>query len=212
MELVCGIGINDAEYVVKPQVNGKRVICPFYKTWHNLLKRVSPSVRKAEDSSYIGTSICEEWKYFSKFKAWMEVQTWDVEGYQLDKDLIKRGNKVYSPEYCAFVPDYVNTALLANKKGQYPLGVTMWNAARAKCFVAQCSSRCSDNNSKYLGYFTDPFEAHKAWQEAKIASLQMVLDEYRKAIGFDSRVEQTFLDTIQKIKFDLNNNLETRSL
>lgn len=175
MELVCGIGVNDADYTVKPLIDGKRVICPFYKTWHNVLKRVSDEVRKESDSSYIGTTICDDWKYFSKFKAWMETQHW--RGLQLDKDLVLRGNKEYGPENCVFVPSFVNTALHAKQEGLYPLGVAMWNDQRKKCFVSQCSSKLK-RSSKYLGYFSTVDEAHRAWQKAKIEGLNLIIDQY----------------------------------
>jgi len=44
---------------------------------------------------------------------------------ELDKDILFKGNKVYSPEICCFVPHVINTLFLNCKKnrGDLPLGV-----------------------------------------------------------------------------------------
>ena len=38
-KLTYGFGVNDAPYQVKPIVNGKRLVCPYYRKWHNMLRR-----------------------------------------------------------------------------------------------------------------------------------------------------------------------------
>ncbi len=35
-----GWGINDADYVVQPVINGRQVLCPFYSRWVGMLTRV----------------------------------------------------------------------------------------------------------------------------------------------------------------------------
>ena len=47
-------------------------------------------------------SVCEEWKHFSNFKKWFDENY--IEGFDIDKDILIKGNKVYSPEACSFVP------------------------------------------------------------------------------------------------------------
>ena len=58
-----------------------------------------------------------------EFKRWMEKQDW--EGKQLDKDIIKKGNKLYCPEFCFFVDNKVNSILTdpAAARGGTPNGV-----------------------------------------------------------------------------------------
>lgn len=36
-----------------------------------------------------------------------------MEGWHLDKDILLKGNKVYSPETCAFVPAKINSLLIS---------------------------------------------------------------------------------------------------
>lgn len=136
--LVCGVGINDADYVVQPTVMGKQISCPYYQVWHSMLKRCYSVKRLTTFPSYVGCSVSEEWLIFSNFKAWMETQDWL--GKHLDKDILYIGNKVYSEQTCVFVEDRVNYLLTdsAASRGNYMIGVN-WHKATQK-FVAQCRS------------------------------------------------------------------------
>ena len=163
-KLVCGVGINDADYEVQPVVNGKRVQCPFYRTWISMLRRCYSAVEQARYPTYIGCSVCDEWLTFTNFKRWMENQDW--EGKQLDKDLLVEGNKVHSPENCVFVDNVTNSFMLANdaSRGEWPIGVH-FDKGKGK-FRVQCRNPFSKKQER-LGRFTCPQEAHKAWLERK---------------------------------------------
>lgn len=81
-----------------------------------------------KNPSYIGCSVCDEWLTYSNFKRWYEDPINGYrEGYHLDKDILVKGNKVYSPETCCFVPHSINCLLLTRqrKRGALPIGVTI---------------------------------------------------------------------------------------
>jgi len=99
--------INDADYVVKPQVNFKREYCPFYRKWMEMKRRVTSKTYKAKNKTYANTTCCEEWLVFSNFKRWMEQQPW--EGMELDKDILDKESNTYSPETSRFVPHKINS-------------------------------------------------------------------------------------------------------
>lgn len=105
--LVHGVGVNDSDYVTFKIIN-KKVIwrCPFYDKWYTMLKRCYSPLWHKQYPTYIGCSVCPEWHYFSKFRLWMEGQKW--EGMDLDKDLLVRGNQVYGPDTCCFIPNAIN--------------------------------------------------------------------------------------------------------
>lgn len=134
-KLVGGIGLNDADYVVKPLINGKRVWCPFYQAWDAMIKRCSDTYW-IKTPSCRGNSVCEEWKVFSNFKAWMQTQDW--QGKDLDKDLLVEGNKHYSPETSVFVSHRVNTFIICgrNKHNDAPVGVKLF--ADRGSYLARC--------------------------------------------------------------------------
>lgn len=163
-KLVCGVGINDADYVTQPKINGKQVCCKFYSVWLHMLRRCYSENYQNKKPTYKGCSVCEEWLTFSNFKAWMEKQDW--QGHDIDKDILVKGNKVYSPETCVFVTALVNTFIISNdsSKGEHPIGVT-WHKRDMK-FRALCSNPFS-KKQECIGYFDDAHNAHLAWKKRK---------------------------------------------
>lgn len=180
MKLVYGVGVNDLGYVVQKksstQVDGKRQqkqewTCPFYRVWVNMMERCHNRKFKQKRPSYEDVVCCDDWLYASKFKVWMGEQDWG--GRQLDKDIIVTGNKMYSPETCAFVSPITNSFVLDCKssRGKWLLGV-YWNKAKRK-FKAQCCNPFTKKN-EHLGYFDNETEAHEAWRKRKHGLAQLV--------------------------------------
>ncbi len=155
---VYGIGVNDALY--QTTLNG--VKCPYYKKWLGVMERCYSKKLKTNHPTYDNCQICDEWLVFSKFKSWMIKQDW--KGKELDKDIIKPGNKVYSPENCAFIDHYTNSLMNINKKSKsnLPPGVT-----RASNCVGYISRARTPVHRKYLGYFQTINEASDAYIKEK---------------------------------------------
>ena len=160
--LVFGVGINDANYTVCPTVNGKSIVCPFYRSWTNMLTRCYSKAEQARRPSYIGCTVSSEWLVFSSFSKWMEKQEW--QGKQLDKDILIQGNKVYSSLSCIFVSAEINSLLneQPNRRGSYPRGVG-FRVARNK-YRADCNAY---GKVKSLGEYDTPEEAHEAYKKFK---------------------------------------------
>ena len=178
---VHGVGINDSDYNVAIRRGGKVVWrCPYYNTWAGMLQRCCSDKLKSRHPTYNNCSVCEEWLTFSNFKAWMEQQDW--EGKQLDKDLLKVGNKVYCPEWCIFVERVVNSFVTdrVNARGDCMLGV--FQRKTTNKFVAQCCNPFT-GKQEHLGVFTDELEAHLVWKTRKhqlaceLADSDLVTDE-----------------------------------
>ena len=94
-----------------------------YYTWCGVLSRCDKQKMRERDFAYRDCEVCSEWKDYENFRVWYDKNY--VAGYQLDKDIIKKGNKVYCPEFCCFVPREIN--LLIKTRGtsatKYPPGV-----------------------------------------------------------------------------------------
>lgn len=162
-KLVFGVGINDADYIVQPLENGKRVCCPYYRTWTNMLKRCYSIRDQRDNPTYVDCWVCDEWLYFMTFRAWMIQQNW--EGNELDKDLLIPNNKEYSPQACVFVSSRVNSFCVGYKasRNSFPIGVS-FNKKLGK-YVSQ--GRYLNGEHAFLGYFEDPDEAHIIYKEHK---------------------------------------------
>ena len=195
-KLVCGVGINDADYVVVKYetigyVDGRQKrkqiwICPYFRAWKSMLERCYSAKLQERCPTYKGCSVLEEWLTFSSFKSWMEAQDW--EGKQLDKDLLFEGNKIYSAEACVFVTPLVNSFTLdrGNDRGEWMIGVS-WHKAKGK-FISRCRNPFT-KKLDYLGLFTCELEAHQAWVKRKLE-----LAYELATIQTDERVAKALID------------------
>ena len=193
--LVYGVGINDADYRVQikeemKKVNGKRVQrhvwrCPYYIKWVGMLERCYSEKYHAK-GAYKGCTVSEEWKLFSNFKAWMETQDWG--GLELDKDILVKGNKVYSSEKCVFVTQQVNGFITDSRKsrGEFPIGVYLDRDSGK--FKSHCQNPFT-GKQEHLGRFLCSHEAHKAWLTRKLEHAVALA-----AIQTDPRVAKALID------------------
>lgn len=100
--LVYDVGVDDLQEVIF--IGGKTP--KFYQTWKGMLERCYSSKYQKKFTTYVGCYVCDEWKYLSNFKTWFDANY--VEGFELDKDILVKGNKVYSADTCRFIPKYIN--------------------------------------------------------------------------------------------------------
>ena len=158
---VQGVGVNDSWYKTNKKVEGVVKTCPVYKRWGSMLYRCYSEKYHARFPTYKDCTVCDEWLLFSNFSCWYEENY--VAGWDLDKDIISKGNKVYSPEQCLFVPPCVNYLLVNSNtyKGKQVSGVTREKGGRYK---AQVSSK---EGKRYLGVFEDIGDAHNAYVSGK---------------------------------------------
>lgn len=214
---VFGVATNDADYVTQVKEtlpNRKRKLvwmCPAYSTWCNMMLRGYSQNYKEKYPTYQNVTVCKEWHLFSNFRNWWMCN--NVAGWQLDKDLLVKGNLIYSPETCVYVPIYLNTLLLdsAAARGDYPLGVDLVN--RLKPYRSVCGV---GGKNKHLGCFSNPQEAHKAWQLFKIKCLEEAIThytEYAARLGvFGQRIVTALEGRIAILQDDIDNGRETFTL
>ncbi|AGH32233.1 HNH endonuclease [Vibrio phage 11895-B1] len=205
--LVYGVGINDADYIVKPSelINGKYVItgeCPVYSTWKDLVRRCYNESFKASHPCYINTTMSEDWLRFSIFKSWVDKVTekdyYDIDGkkLRLDKDLLIPNNKHYSPDTCVMVSVKVNNFILSglnrNSQGKnLPRGVIL-NKVRG-IYQVFCKDPFN-RNSKFIGESSDLGYCERLYTTTKLNYLK---DLYKR--------NYLNLDLYEKIKFNMVN-------
>lgn len=94
--------------------------------WYQMMERCYTDKHSKHGGFwYSDVTVCDEWHNFQNFAAWCEKQHKE-DGWHLDKDLRKPGNKLYSPDSCCMIPQELNHLLNKNKgqRGEYPIGVT----------------------------------------------------------------------------------------
>ena len=71
-----------------------------------MLERSHSVSYKQDNIEYVDVTCVPEWHLFQTFAEWCDVQIgFNNEGWHLDKDILVKGNKIYGPDFCAFVPE-----------------------------------------------------------------------------------------------------------
>ena len=159
---VYGVGIIGIKY--PRSFNGKNT--REYDLWKNMLRRSFSEKEKNRAPYYKEVTCCEEWFLFENFYEWVHSQDnfdkWiNGKRWAVDKDIIVKGNKLYSPELCCLVPQNVNCLLLKRNalRGDLPLGVTRIGNE----FEATCNNPFT-GKTEHLGKFETPEEAFHAYK------------------------------------------------
>ncbi len=91
-----------------------KVLTKAYRVWHSMLLRCYDDKYHKQQPTYKDCSVCDEWLNFQSFAKWFDTKY--IPDYHLDKDIRIKDNKVYSPDTCLFVPQWVNNLLKPNAK------------------------------------------------------------------------------------------------
>ena len=112
---------------------------------------------------------------------WIENNYYEVPGERmhLDKDILCKGNKVYSRETCIFVPERINTLFVKkdNARGNDPIGVYQLPSGN---YRAQCNNEYG--KSVYLGVYSTEEEAFQVYKQYKEKIIKEVIDSYEGVI------------------------------
>lgn len=184
--LICGVGVVDVPYPVKPRLGKFQMECPSYRCWVSMLKRTFSEYEHVRNPTYIGVTVCNDWLALSNYtKWWVENQ---VDGWHMDKDLLS-DSKIYSPDTCLFVPPWLNAFTIGRgrDRGECPIGVSVVG----KHFLARVSDGIGGRTC--LGVFDDPEEAHLAWKKKK---LEMAFDRKTEMDRIDIRIYPRVVEII----------------
>ena len=150
-----------------------------YLAWRNMLRRCYDPKYHIKSPSYKQCEVCDEWKDYQNFAHWYENNYYIVpnENLTLDKDLICKGNNIYSPSTCVLIPERINKLLVNTSnnvnKGQYPVGVCYHKYT--KKYVSYLSTF---RGRICLGYTDTPEQAHLLYKEAKENYIKEITQQY----------------------------------
>lgn len=146
-----------------------------YNLWHNICIRCG----NPKYPTYIDCSVCDEWKDFNTFYEWYLDSFYQIRDEKMcvDKDLLCKGNKLYSPKYCCIIPEFINMIITNRKRfrGDLPLGVTFKDGK----YMAKCKMYGRDN---YIGTYNTAKEAFANYKMVKEKYIQDVADEYKNSL------------------------------
>lgn len=179
MGIVCKVGFNDGRY---PTTVGGRNSAKLkqYSHWKNMLERCYGSQSDRLSPTYRLATISENFRSYSYFYEWSERQVgFNESGWNLDKDLLKKGNKHYSEDFCLFLPTEVNCLLIKSDatRGENPIGVSF---DKEKGLFESCLRM--HGRKRLLGYFSCPINAHKAYKINKEKYIKEIAMKWKERI------------------------------
>ena len=172
VKLVRGFGIND--------LRDQRKTSKESGLWCDVLTRCYSEKLHARIPTYKDCSTSNEFRRYSDFKNWCQSQIgFGVVGFELDKDILQKGNREYHPDKCVFLPREVNAFLRTRKKsrGAHPIGVT--TNSKIDGFLAFLKK---DKKKVYLGTFPTPELAFQAYKAAKEQAIKDMANKHKNHI------------------------------
>ena len=170
--------LGEGKYPTK--INKKRTK-PYLKRTQMLLRCYDENYKKKQ-KTYENCKVCDKWLNFQNFAEWYEENHYEIKGQnmQLDKDILIKGNKIYSPKTCVFVPQEINLLFIKREtcRGNLPIGVHC-DKTKKKVFV---SSIGINNNTISLGRYKTPEEAFMAYKEYKEKTIKELANKYKTQI------------------------------
>jgi len=181
---VYGGGIND--YHLPVYVDGKPIRA--YKTWAEMIRRGFCQKFKEKYRVYADCQVCDDWVYFTNFLRWYQDQQ-HPEGWVLDKDLLVKGNKIYSPTTSLFIEQSLNCFMTESTKarGKYPLGISF--REKTGRYIAQCHS-ATTNKETHIGCFLSLEDAVSAYKNFKWDQALIWIERVTNDNRYDSNRER----------------------
>ena len=161
-----------------------------YSIWNGVRQRCYNENIRHLTPSYQEAEMSENFKRYSYFKDWCNKQIgFDQDGWQLDKDILIKGNKIYSEDNCCFVPPEINTLILKADRirGKYPIGV--YEDKQAGKFKVRISV---EGKQKHVGRYYCEKEAFYAYKVAKEQYIKEVANKWKGQI--DVRVYEALIN------------------
>ena len=173
-ELIHGVGVNDAPYMVTYNYASQK--CPAYKLWTAMLLRADRE----------NLSINPVWLSFMSFREWFIQQPW--RDSVLDSMLSDPDEYDIGPEVSLMVPTKFHRLLTLTREWQLspesriktnglPVGVTFYK--RDGLYQAKIR-HLGATKQTHIGYFGTVDEAKEAYGDALAANLEKIQDSVRQ--------------------------------
>lgn len=169
---VYGVGMTGVKYLAKNHLKE-------WRAWQDMLRRCYSEKLINKRPTYQNVTCCEEWLLFENFYEWLFNQEnynkWlNGERWCVDKDILVKGNKIYSPETCCLVSNEVNCLFLKsdNSRNGLPIGVSK----KEDKFQAYCDNPFT-HKKEYLGLYSTPEQAFNVYKINKEKIIKQAAQE-----------------------------------
>ena len=172
----------------KMSENGKHT--DEFRIWRHMLMRCYDPKYQEKEPAYKGCKVEDYLLNFQNMGEWIKNNYYEVSGERmcLDKDILCKGNKIYSRDKCIFVPQRINNLFTKrdNRRGDCPIGVTPRSSGN---YLVQCSN--GYGKEIYLGTYSTE-EAFRVYKKYKEKVIKEVIDSYEGVIPepFYSRLKE----------------------
>ena len=167
--------IGEGKY--KAKINGKHT--KYYRLWRAMIQRCYDFKYIEKYPTYEGCEVDSRWLNFQVFAEWVNKNYYEVgnQRMDLDKDILIKGNKIYSPDTCIFVPQNINKLFIKcdGSRGDLPVGVTY----EKKKYRVRCHM---NGKNQSLGYYKNSDEAFQVYKNFKEKYIKEVAEEYKNVI------------------------------
>lgn len=150
-----------------------------YECWYQMIRRCRSAGEKLRNPTYQNVSCCDEWLNYDTFYDWLIGQSnylkWKEGQFDLDKDILVKGNKIYSPSTCTLVPKGINYLFIKSdaRRGDLPIGVSY--VKKHNKYLAHISCR---NKGISIGLYNTPKEAFQAYKKYKEEYIKEMAEKY----------------------------------
>lgn len=185
MGIVAGVGIMaKGNYSSRTEQGGHR---REYEIWKQMIYRCYSPTCKYKRMTYKTTTVHQEWLEYQKFAEWCNSRKdFEYNGYHLDKDLLCKGESVYSPDTCCFLPKEINGFLTIRQsdRGKLPAGVTTSHYTPNKPFMVQVCNPETDKRECKL--FANVDDASNWYTNRKEGFARYLANRYKDRISIEA--------------------------
>ncbi len=147
-----------------------------YSAWACMLCRCYYHGNYKNLKTYDKCFVCEEWHNFQNFCEWFTNNCHTKLKPNIDKDIIKPFNNIYSPDTCCIVPGIINNAVRCRRNSD-----TIFNVNLSKGgYVAQTTKKGVYYN---FGTYKKYEDAREAYVVNKNKYVRELAEEYKNEIS-----------------------------
>lgn len=145
------------------------------KTWRSMIERCYSEKSQIKHPTYEKCTVHSDWHNFQIFADWFDKN--HIKGWHLDKDVLIKGNTLYSEKTCCYIPHQINCLFKKrNQKDGIPMGVTKYKG-KYRAFLSK------ENFLNYLGTFDSQEVAFYNYKKEKENYIKEIAEKWKGIIA-----------------------------